>query len=102
MSDPLYVGDVGAVIEVESLRVPLTGYAVTMRLLRPDGTMPATDIPCSVDASGQIATGLTRAGDLTIPRAYKVALILDDGVSQITVGTPEVTVLPRPSGTRDG
>lgn len=102
MSDPLFVGDVGAEIEVESKKRDLTGYTVTMTLVRPDGTTPATAISCTVDSTGKLATGLTRAGDLTVPKTYEVILQATQGAVTFHVGTAHLTVLPVPSGTPDG
>lgn len=98
MTEPLHVGDVGAEIEVESKSRDLTGHAVTMTLIRPNGTTPATPIACTIDSSGSVAVGLTRAGDLTVAGTYQVLLSVGAGW---TVGTAYLPVLEVPTGEAD-
>lgn len=102
MSDPLFVDDVGAEIEVESKSRDLTGYTVTMQLVRPDGSTPATPIDCIVDSSGRLATALTRAGDLSVAGLYTVTMLATQGGVTFTLGTAHLTVRSVPAGVPDG
>lgn len=70
-----YVGDVGRILTLVSPDdLSDVGITKTVVVEKPDGTHPSTPITPTFDATGKIASAVTRSGDLDQVGVYRIYL----------------------------
>lgn len=92
-----YVGDVGRIFTLVSPDdLSDVGITKTVVVEKPDGTNPATPITPTLDATGKIASAVTRAGDLDQVGTYRLFLRAVAGSTDLVVAEDIVEVLRNP------
>lgn len=93
-----FVGDVGRILTLTSADdLSDVGITKTVIIEKPDGTNPATAITPTFDATGKIASAVTRSGDLDQVGTYKIFLrAVVSGVVDLIVATDVLEVERNP------